>query len=816
LKSEVTALRGQVHALQEEVHRLKTVLHGPTPQRYRIDKKLEGHMGKILALYWLEDELLVSAADDDTVRIWDVTTGQCLQTLDNVSPCLGVMSTGQHILTIDADSLPLEVQLWDARSGRCLRTSSLSGPVVIGDTRRASDNSVLDDLELSGSFKFDECTQIGCHLLIPRREFHPGDDPTPYRPPPVVYSSSQRAIQRLKNIDSLKAASTKAKCAVTKNAFGTIGRTSSARAILHSATSRNLLTTFTDAEVQSSQQLNQDSTEVLDSNEDEFGYLVEDVGAIIGNEVKESQMIEIEDGEYKELDDWLIVGGEDCLLRVMDMSTGNIVRVLEGHFQTISTIALAASIVEEQPSTASNSVLTVKRRFRHLIVLSASTDMTIRVWDVLKGTSLAVLTGHHSSIRCLSILPSEAVPDQEHAVGLEDDNKIEAYVVSGSEGGSLRLWALRRVLKPRILNLSGYDMSNNFFDPSNYSDEEDDSSKEGSNKNANSFDNEGHSHLSKIDKKRYGMCESLASIDNGHVESITSLQPLFFNPRSSSTANMLHAMTKSSISLPSLAPSGTSSNGSASHSTISVISASEDTTLRVWSVRTLTAEYDYEYCLLLQGHRAKVNFVLPITVPPPLSYLSLLSQQEQSIPSGGSISRNITVDSEDNCKRALPDNYSAATKSVSRLVTATSSSFFFHHHDSSTHLHNFPNDTLHQPQHGSLCGPQIILSGADDGTMVVWDTHTGDELHTLHGHIDSVQCALVLDQIEFAGAPNTSQNSENEADGFCADGASVSSLEGLRELPESHRTNDLAMAPHRHHVLVSGGSRGVLYTWTWS
>lgn len=162
------------------------------------DKKLEGHSGKITALFWLADGLLASSADDDTVRIWDVTTGQSLHFIDNVSPCLGVLASGQHILTVDADSLPLEVQLWDALSGRCLRTSSLSGPTIPDSDMDLTNSRNYERLEGGGDKVFDECLQITCHLIIPRRNFAPGDDPSPYHPPAVVVPIDKKLTHSMK------------------------------------------------------------------------------------------------------------------------------------------------------------------------------------------------------------------------------------------------------------------------------------------------------------------------------------------------------------------------------------------------------------------------------------------------------------------------------------------------------------------------------------------------------------------------------------------------------------------------------------------
>lgn len=777
-----------------------------------------------------------------------------------------MISTGYHVLTIDADSLPLDVQLWDALSGRCLRTSSLSGPVSAIDEFDTKASDMMDRLESGGGDSVaDECTSIACHLIVPRRPFAPGDDPTPFRPPAVVMTTDkpQRVVQRKGKYASF--------CENHRPAAVSRG-TSGKLAMSRSATSRNLLSTLADAAP-----LATSGNDAQDQAAEEYGYLMDsDCGvgdAALGIVAKTKPPVTAEatnargsnDTDTDEetdaasaaaIDDWLIVGGEDCLLRVMNIATGKIVRVLEGHYQTITSLALVASDVD----------VTKKRRFSHLVVLSASADMTIRAWDVLRGTTLATLSGHHSSIRCLSVLPPESLPEDSRSSSPldttatkgsigggtskwdDEGNKIEAYVVSGSEGGSLRLWALRRTVKPRTSSsFTAYRVSNNFYDPSNYTDDDsddDDSSRDSSHDggyhhNDNPFaEPPPPRHLTKEERRRYGKCECLASIDNGHVESITCLHTIAVHSGTAVATAVaasvapvsLQALSRSQASLTSLlnAPtsSGTSQTSGAApapstqHHSVSVISGSEDTTLRVWSVRTMLAEYDYEYCLLLQGHRAKINFTLPVTLPPPQSLFGSLTGSSKTV-MGGESPRPI-LSGESVLPSTFPVEVSCSAKTASRLLTATSSSFYFHQQQQqqqqqppslslqqlqasqqSHYLHPHPSAAL--APSGLLAGQQVILSGSDDGTMVLWDVHSGDALHTLHGHIDSVQCALVLDQIEYSPATTALLNDHSEASTTDIDAPAAAATTVVGDLE-----------PHRHHVLVSGGSRGVLYTWAWS
>jgi WD40 repeat protein len=65
---------------------------------------------------------LLSGSDDQTVRLWDVCTGQCLQILQghtNQIRSVGFSPDGQIVASGSDDQT---VKLWNVRDGKCLQT----------------------------------------------------------------------------------------------------------------------------------------------------------------------------------------------------------------------------------------------------------------------------------------------------------------------------------------------------------------------------------------------------------------------------------------------------------------------------------------------------------------------------------------------------------------------------------------------------------------------------------------------------------------------------------------------------------------------
>lgn len=121
-------------------------------------------------------------------------------------------------------------------------------------------------------------------------------------------------------------------------------------------------------------------------------------------------------------DEKIITGSDDHSIRVYDIHTGKLQRVLNGHDGGVWALQYVGNTL-----------------------VTGSIDRTVRVWNIETGKCHFVLRGHTSTVRCLKIIMPSEIIQPNGSVSIEPSEPI---IVSGSRDMTIRVWRLPDITKP--------------------------------------------------------------------------------------------------------------------------------------------------------------------------------------------------------------------------------------------------------------------------------------------------------------------------------------------------------------------------------
>ena len=106
-RRETTTLKC-VHVLRNPHHKFSKDVDG-------------GHYGSVYsASYSPDGTRIVSASMDETVRVWDATTGACISVLEGHSGMVFSASYSPDGMRVVSASMDMTVRVWDSATGACL------------------------------------------------------------------------------------------------------------------------------------------------------------------------------------------------------------------------------------------------------------------------------------------------------------------------------------------------------------------------------------------------------------------------------------------------------------------------------------------------------------------------------------------------------------------------------------------------------------------------------------------------------------------------------------------------------------------------
>eukprot|EP00947_MAST-08B_sp_MAST-8B-sp1_P004781 g4781.t1 len=80
---------------------------------------LEGHSSRVMSVAW-NGKLLASGSADNTIKIWDTESGECVKTLEEHSGWVNSVAWNGKLLA--SGSHDKTIKIWDAESGACVKT----------------------------------------------------------------------------------------------------------------------------------------------------------------------------------------------------------------------------------------------------------------------------------------------------------------------------------------------------------------------------------------------------------------------------------------------------------------------------------------------------------------------------------------------------------------------------------------------------------------------------------------------------------------------------------------------------------------------
>ncbi|KAI8925381.1 WD40-repeat-containing domain protein [Entophlyctis helioformis] len=382
------------------------------PSTGALVRSLEGHEGGVWALqYW--QNALVSGSTDRTVRVWDMDTGECTQIFD------GHTSTVRCLIIVVPDSA----------SGSS--SGSSSGPA--GGSRSRSRTSPVDkddQLDYPVIITGSRDTTIRVWRL-------PDPSVDPRWSPAIAARYAERKAARAQARQQQMEQSAAHGAAAAEGANGATLPPSEPHATPSGAWSAAGSLWEPGRSLLSNDLIGGDTGAGADADEDDELDLSTNpyfMHVLTGH----SNSVRAVAGHGNVL----VSGSYDCTVRVWNIMSGECIHVFRGHREKVYTVGYSHELRRAVSGSMDASVkvwctrtgvalfnleghtsLVGLLELSSQYIVSAAADATLRIWSPVTGACLSSLTGHAAAITCLHHDPKT--------------NRI----VSGSDGG-IKIWEL--------------------------------------------------------------------------------------------------------------------------------------------------------------------------------------------------------------------------------------------------------------------------------------------------------------------------------------------------------------------------------------
>ncbi len=337
-------------------------------------KTLRGHASWVQSLAFSPNgQILASGSNDQTVKLWNVHTGQCLKTLLGHSNRVFFTTftpNGQTLVTGGEDQT---VRVWDVNTGSCLRVLEIPINWVLS-IALSPDGQTLATGSDRTTVKFWDLASGECIKTLPDYNSHVWA---------VAFTPDGKTL-----VTGSEDKTVKIWDVLTGKCLQTLHEHSNSRIWLVA--------------------INPDGQSLLSISENQTMKLWD---------FHKGQCLRTVDGysnwilsvAFSPDGQMLASSSEDQRVRLWDVDTGQCLQTLQGHTHLVSSVTFAYTV-------------DIGNYQKSQILASCSDDTTIKLWDASTGECLQTLWGHDNWV---------------HSVSFSPDGQILA---SGSRDQTVKLW----------------------------------------------------------------------------------------------------------------------------------------------------------------------------------------------------------------------------------------------------------------------------------------------------------------------------------------------------------------------------------------
>ncbi|GIJ88172.1 hypothetical protein Asppvi_007090 [Aspergillus pseudoviridinutans] len=343
---------------------------------------LEGHSDEVASATFSHDsKLLASASEDNTIKVWDASSGQCVQTLEGHSGSVYSVTISHDSMLLASASLDKTIRMWDVSNGQCIQIlEGHSGPVY---SVTFSDNS-----KLLASASFDETVRVWDASNSQCVQTLKGHSTSVHS---VAFSHGSKLVASASADGTIKVwDASNGQCLQTLEGHSGLVHSvtfSHDSLLLASASSNKTIKVWDVSNRRSLQMFEVHSSwvhSVTFSHDSKLITSASADGTIKLWDASNSKCLQT----LKDHSGWsysifsndsklLAIASYDETISVWDVSNSQCVQILEGHIGPINSITFS---------------------YDSKLLASASYDETIKVWDISNGRCLQTLDGHSMAV----------------------------------------------------------------------------------------------------------------------------------------------------------------------------------------------------------------------------------------------------------------------------------------------------------------------------------------------------------------------------------------------------------------------------------